>query len=122
MKDFLTLDEKFIINIFEKYKKAKLILNQENNFNFQEKEAFYGENRSNDLSNYYRHIKIVDTILSLLPQEEYTCIIRDFLNNKDNNKPTFNPNKVWWKEYYTEENYQKMRTKSISRFLYLFLI
>lgn len=87
MEEPLSFDEKFISNIFKKYTKAKIIL-QRNFTNLQEKERYYGRAiisnnfSASQLSNYYHHLQIVETILSLLPKEEYMCIVRDFLNNK----------------------------------------
>lgn len=120
METSWSLDEKFISNIFEKYRKAKIILKKENSFSLQEKETYYGQSKgSTNLDNYYQYVQIVDTILSLLPKEEYTCLIRDFLKSGGKQKAK---EKEWWKKFYSQEKYQKLRIKAINRFLYLFLI
>lgn len=113
MKDPLSIDEQFIGNIFKKYQKGKIILQYEAN-SLQEKTIAYGEDTidSKQLAEYQHYLRVVDTILALLPKTEYTCLIKEFLAVDSN----------WWQKRYSHETYQKLKTKAITRFLYLFLL
>ncbi len=66
-----------------------------------------------DLKNYEKHVQIVDTVLALLPKNEYSYIVRTFLVKS---------NKNWWKKYYHIKEYEKLEKTAIKRFLYLYLI
>lgn len=116
MKESISFDEKFISNIFEKYLKAKVIL-QKNDVFLQEKSEQYGSVRLNPqlVVDYQKHLQIVETILSLLPKAEYDCLSNDFLYIEKSNSN-------WWKKDYSQMDYQKLKHKAINRFLYLFLI
>lgn len=126
MNEILSNDEKFISNIFNKYLKAKLILSKENS-SLHEQEVLYSSISSirasracstiSQFIDYQQHLQIVDTILALLPKEEYVCLVQDFLT-KDTNDVVNN----WWTKHYSENTYKKLKYKAISRFLYLFLI
>ncbi|MDQ7983163.1 MAG: hypothetical protein REH79_03010 [Spiroplasma sp.] len=117
MANPLTIDERFLINIFKKYLQAKLLLHKESATNFdqlQEKQFQYGaDNQFEQLINYHHHMQIVETILALMPKKEYFCLVKDFLTNDSED---------WWKKYYSYNYYQKLRQTAIKRFLYLFLI
>lgn len=118
MSNSLTLDEKFLINIFKRYLQAKLLLHQESTTDFeqlQEKKFEYGEidHHFSQLVSYHHHLQVVETILALMPKKEYICLVKDFLTNDSQN---------WWKKYYSENYYQKLRQNAIKRFLYLFLV
>lgn len=118
MQKNLSIDEKFINKIFQKYLKAKLIF-QNNIDSLSESWVSYQENNNfNENEDYLRHLEIVETILALLPKAECTCLINDYLITKE----TSTINNIWWKEKYSQNDYQKLRIRAISRFLYLFLI
>lgn len=118
MQESLSLDEKFIINIFEKYRRAKIILKNENIKNadsLKEAAVTYGQDNPDlkQLIDYQNHLQTVETILALMPKAEYTCLVKEFLNQTNN---------LWWKKHYSQDSYQKLKHKAITRFLYLFLI
>lgn len=84
MKDSLSLDEKFISNIFQKYSKAKIILQNEGIKDadaLQEKAISYGQDSTelSQLIDYQRYLQLIETILALMPKAEYTCLIKEFL-------------------------------------------
>lgn len=114
MKKDISIDEKFIVNIFDKYLSAKVIIQKTNlqstKYNLSEKGTSYG---GYDIINFQKHIQIVDTVLALMPKTEYTLIIKTFLMKS---------NKNWWKKFYQKNEYEKLYKKSINRFLYLYLI
>lgn len=113
MKDPLSIDEQFISNIFKKYQKAKIILQYEAN-SLQEKTIVYGQDTidSKQLAEYQHYLQVVDTILALLPKTEYNCLVKEFLAVESK----------WWQKQYSQATYQKLKTKAITRFLYLFLL
>lgn len=114
MRNEISIDEKFIINIFNKYATAKLILAKESSTctsNYlQENARHYGIDQ---VKNFKKQIQIVDTILALLPKNEYIMIIKTFL---------FKNNKNWWKKFYQKNEYRKLYNRAINRFLYLYLV
>lgn len=112
MEESFSLDEKFISNIFKKYQQAKILLPKDS---LQEHQVYYGKKQIdfNKLVDYQRHLQIVETILVLMPKAEYRCLVAEFLNDDEKN---------WWMKHYSQEYYQKLRYKAITRFLYLFLI
>lgn len=117
MQETLSLDEKFITNIFQKYLKAKVILQKVAKINnLQEKAVTYASFIKPDeqLIEYQKYLQLVETILALMSKSEYTCLIKDFLSS--------DKNKFWWKKYYSQNDYQKLRNKAINHFLYLMLI
>lgn len=118
MKEQISIDKQVIAAIFVKYQQAKLILTN-NNFKendvLQEETIHYANNIkiNENLKNYQKHVQVVDTVLALLPKNEYSYIIRTFL---------VKTNKNWWKKYYHIKEYEKLQKTAIKRFLYLYLI
>lgn len=114
MKGSLSFDEKFLTNVFKKYQKIKVILAAERNSLHEDPVAYgQGEKDIKQLIDYQQYCQTIETILTLLPKAEYTCLVKDFLSVDDKN---------WWKQHYSQEKYQKLKYKAITRFLYLFLI
>ncbi len=118
MKEQISIDKQVITAIFVKYQQAKLILTN-NNFKendvLKEKTVHYANNIkiNENLKNYQKHVQVVDTVLALLPKNEYSYIVRTFL---------VKTNKNWWKKYYHVKEYEKLQKTAIKRFLYLYLI
>lgn len=118
MKEQISIDKQVIAAIFVKYQQAKLIL-ANNNFKendvLKEETVHYANNIkiNKNLKNYQKHVQVVDTVLALLPKNEYSYIVRTFL---------VKTNKNWWKKYYHIKEYEKLQKTVIKRFLYLYLI
>lgn len=118
MKEQISIDQRVVASIFTKYTQAKKIL-EINNFNqtdiIQEKSVNYGKEKIKpiNLKNYEKHVQIVDTVLALIPKNEYSYIVRTFLSKS---------NKNWWKNHYHPHEYEKLQKAAINRFLYLYLI
>jgi len=118
MKEQLSIDQQVITAVFSKYVQAKRILE---NSNFMQngvlKETLVGyanqQVSPTDFQNYQKHVQIVDTVLALLPKNEYSYIIRTFLVKSHKN---------WWKKHYQQAEFKKLQAVSIKRFLYLYLI
>lgn len=118
MKEQISIDKQVITAIFVKYEQAKLTLANNNfkqNHVLKEKTVHYANKIkiNQNLENYEKHVQIVDTVLALLPKNEYSYIIRTFLVKS---------NKNWWKKYYHIKEYEKLQKTAIKRFLYLYLI
>lgn len=62
---------------------------------------------------YKKSLTKIDTVLVLLPKQEYEYIVKTFIT------------KVrigWWKEIYKSDEYEKVKNAAIKRFIYLYLI
>ncbi|WP_339039059.1 MG284/MPN403 family protein [Spiroplasma endosymbiont of Andrena trimmerana] len=118
MKEQISADKQLIAAIFVKYEQAKLTLANNNfkeNYVLKEDSVHYANKIAinKELKNYEKHVQIVDTVLALLPKNEYSYIVRTFLVKS---------NKNWWKKYYHIKEYEKLEKTTIKRFLYLYLI
>lgn len=118
MKEQISIDKQVIAAIFIKYQQAKLVLvnnDLQENYALKEETVDYANQLkiNQDLKNYQKHVQIVDTVLALLPKNEYSYIIRTFVVKS---------NKNWWKKYYHIKEYEKLQKTAIKRFLYLYLI
>ncbi|WP_375317387.1 MG284/MPN403 family protein [Spiroplasma endosymbiont of Virgichneumon dumeticola] len=118
MKEQTSIDQRVVAAIFMKYTQTKKAL-ETNNFNqtgiIQETSVDYAKEKVTtvNLKNYEKHVKIVDTVLALLPKNEYSYIVRTFLTKS---------NKNWWKNHYHPHEYEKLQKTAINRFLYLYLV
>lgn len=118
MEAQISIDKQVIVAIFVKYEQAKLILANNNfkeNYVLKEETVHYANKIkiNENLKNYQKHVQVVDTVLALLPKNEYSYIVRTFL---------VKTNKNWWKKHYHIKEYEKLQKTAIKRFLYLYLI
>ncbi|BET38822.1 hypothetical protein [Spiroplasma ixodetis] len=105
MKEQISADKQLIAAIFVKYEQAKLTLANNNfkeNYVLKEDTVHYANKIviNKDLKNYEKHVQIVDTVLALLPKNEYSYIIRTFLVKS---------NKNWWKKILSYQRIWKIR-------------
>lgn len=113
MKAKTTNDEQFLINIFQKYHNAKLWFDKTETAVLHEVTGFYPTLKHETAAkNYQQHCEIVNTILAILPKNEYILIVKQFIK----------PEKNWWKQFYTYHDFQKLKHRAIKRFLYLYLV
>lgn len=62
---------------------------------------------------YKKNLIKIDTVLILLPKQEYEYIIKTFVTKVRTG---------WWKEIYKIDEYEKLKNAAIKRFIYLYLI
>lgn len=118
MKEQLSVDHQVVEAIFIKYVQAKMVLENNNSQQtavLEESSVSYANSviPQQNLQNSQNHVQIVDTVLALLPKNEYSYIIRTFLVKSNQN---------WWKKHYSARDYKNLRKNAIKRFLYLYLI
>lgn len=112
--------EKVLINIYSKYKKAKLQLElMDHYFNpypesgrfVEERTVTYGSHyllkRIAKKRDYELIIEMIDKIHTKVKKDSYLILRKEYLGDKDKN---------WWRDYYSRSTYYRLKRQAIDDF------